>query len=281
MDINLNKFPNHIKKHVSLATSCHDCDYIPKYDKAGQVEYDDSVCKEVQYMFNGLKIIKGCYNGEWMTYVINKLHGHHEPQEEKVFYEVLQRIQRSENNIMIELGANWSYYSMWFVRKAGGGSVLIEPNSEVLKAGLANFNLNNLKCVALNGFIGRSYKESDTFIDWDSTKFIKPRYSIDFLMKYLNITDRLTLLHSDIQGAESEMLLGAEESLRADKIDYIFISTHKNNIHRSCLNILARYNYHIIASHKIRESVSSDGLIAASSPNIGKFNVKITKRYHW
>lgn len=275
--IEINNFPKHIKKNVILSTSCNDCSYIPKHDKAGQIENDDRINKQIQYMFNGLKIIKGCYNGDWMTYVIGKLRGHHEPQEEKAFYEVLLRIPRTENNIMIELGANWSYYSMWFTKQTGGKAVLIEPNITSLKIGVNNFNLNNLSCIALNGFIGASYKESDTYVDWDNSKFITPRYTVDCLMEYLNIKEKLTLLHADIQGAEYKMLLGAKESLRAGKIDYIFISTHKNNQHRSCLSILARYNYHIIASHKIRESVSIDGLIVASSPHIAKFNVKITK----
>ncbi|MDD5560578.1 MAG: FkbM family methyltransferase [Candidatus Omnitrophica bacterium] len=275
--MDINNFSNDKKKRAALTVSCDDCNYILKCSKAGQSEYDDTIDKQIQYMFNGLKIIRGCYEGDWMTYIIDRLKGHHEPQEEKVFYEVLQRIPKSENNIMIELGANWSYYSMWFTKQVGGKAVIVEPNMKKLKIGVANFNLNNLNCIALNGFIGRSYKEKDRFVDWDSAKFITPRYSVDYLIKRFDIKENLTLLHSDIQGAEYDMLLGARQSLKAAKIDYIFISTHKNNKHKSCLDILTRNKYHIIASHKIRESVSADGLIAASSSRIEKFNVEITK----
>jgi len=273
----MNTFSDYIKKRVVLTTSCNDCGYIPKHYKAGQVEYNDMVGKEIQYMFNGLKIIKGCYHGDWMTYIIGKLRGHHEPQEEKIFYEVLLRIPRSENNIMIELGANWSYYSMWFTKQVKGKAVLIEPNARSLKIGVDNFNLNNLPCVVLNGSVGASYKESDTFVDWDYAKFITPRYTVDYLMEYLNIKEKLTVLHADIQGAEYEMLLGAQESLRAGKIDYIFIASHNNKNYKLCLDVLARHGYNIIAAHKISEALSADGLIVASSPYIEKFKVEITR----
>jgi len=211
-----------------------------------------------------------------MTYIIDKLNGHHEPQEEKVFYEVMQRITRSENNLIIELGAYWSYYSMWFVKEASGRAVIVEPNIKKLEAGLANFRLNNLACTALNGFVGRSYGKESVFVDWNSAKSVIPCYSVDYLMKHLGVSGRLTILHSDTQGAEYDMLLGAGESLKARNIDYIFISTHVHK-HKSCLNILTRYGYHIIASHGIKESASADGLIVASSPRIEKFNVEITK----
>lgn len=38
-------------------------------------------------MHNGVKVIAGGYYGSWMTEIIRLLQGHHEPQEERVFYE--------------------------------------------------------------------------------------------------------------------------------------------------------------------------------------------------
>ena len=43
-----------------------------------------------QLMHNGIKIIQDCYYGSWITTLIEILKGHHEPQEEKVFYEILK-----------------------------------------------------------------------------------------------------------------------------------------------------------------------------------------------
>jgi len=269
-------FPESIKKRVALTISCTDCKDIPKFEKAGQVEYDHSLNQQIQYMFNGIKIVQGCYHGDWMTYIIAKLKGHHEPQEEKVFYEVLKRIPKSENNIIMELGAFWSYYSMWFVNQVGGKAILVEPNSEKLEVGLRNFNINNLSCASLNGFISSYCNKNDVFIDWDLTRRNISRYSVDYLIKHFNVVHNLTMLHSDIQGAEFEMLSGSKESLKANKIDYIFISTH-NGKHEPCLGILLKYNYHIIASHEINESVSADGLIVASSPQVEKFDISISK----
>jgi hypothetical protein len=46
------------------------------------------------------------------TEIVKRLWGHHEPQEEKVFHEVLKQIR--PGGVMIELGAYWGYYSLWF-----------------------------------------------------------------------------------------------------------------------------------------------------------------------
>jgi FkbM family methyltransferase len=278
MDTDLKMFSDTVRKRILLTVSCRDCDYIPKHAKAGRVEYDGISGREVQYMFNGLKVTKGCYEGDWMTYVIDKLNGHHEPQEEKVFHEVLKRIPFSGNNMIFELGAHWAYYSMWFVKQAGGRAVLIEPNTKKMGIGVDNFALNKLECRAFNGFVGTHHSHNDIFIDWDSTIFFKPRYSVDYMMRYLDVKGNLTLLHSDIQGAEYDMLLGAENTLKNRRVDYIFISTHNDRVHKSCLDKLAGLGYNIIAAHNVKESFSADGLIAASAPAVEKFHVEITKR---
>jgi hypothetical protein len=98
------------------------------------------------------------------------------------------------------------------------------------------------------------------------------------MMRYLDVKGNLTLLHSDIQGAEYDMLLGAENTLKNRRVDYIFISTHNDRVHKSCLDKLAGLGYNIIAAHNVKESFSADGLIAASAPAVEKFHVEITKR---
>jgi hypothetical protein len=59
--------------------SCKDSEYIPKVTNAGEI-FDG-----FQIMHNGLKIVNGCYHGDWMSYIIQECKGHHEPQEEKAF----------------------------------------------------------------------------------------------------------------------------------------------------------------------------------------------------
>lgn len=57
----------------------------------------------------------------------------------------------------------------------------------------------------------------------------------------------INILHSDIQGAEYEMLLGAEKTFKDKKIGYIFISTHSNDVHNKCLEFLKNKEFKIIA----------------------------------
>ncbi|MGH7237078.1 MAG: hypothetical protein ACREGF_00910, partial [Candidatus Saccharimonadales bacterium] len=95
---------------VSMTISCRDSDYIPKIKNAGAITSRGG--QQVQIMHNGLRVVVGGYHGEWMSRIIRELKGHHEPQEEKVFHEILKQLDDSA--VMIELGAFWSYYSIWF-----------------------------------------------------------------------------------------------------------------------------------------------------------------------
>ncbi len=78
--------------------------------------------------------------------------------------------------------------------------------------------------------------------------------------------DKVEILHVDIQGAEETMLKGAETMLKARKVDYIFISTHSNDLHSNCVWSLKDYGYEILASANMDDSYSGEGLIVARSP---------------
>ena len=54
-------------------------------------------------MHNGLRVVADGYCGSWMTELIERCHGHHEPQEERAFYEVITRL--GHNATMMELVA--------------------------------------------------------------------------------------------------------------------------------------------------------------------------------
>ena len=94
-------------------------------------------------MHNSIRVVANCYyNTQWLTDVIYGLKGHHEPQEEKCFYEILKYIP--ENGTMIELGAYWAYYSLWFASEIKGAkNYMIEPDPRNLEVGKKNFELNH------------------------------------------------------------------------------------------------------------------------------------------
>lgn len=263
------------KDRVMAATSCRDCDYIPKVDNTGKVYTEDGIT--FQIVHNGLKVLEGVYQGEFTTEIIEKLQGHHEPQEEKVFYEVLKSIP--QNACMIEMGSYWAYYSMWFNHSVENATnFMIEPVVEKMKVGQENFRINNLEGSFYPGFIGEKSEEKSTFVDFRVERDV-PKIAIDDFVETHSIPF-IDLLHSDIQGAEYKMLLGCEKTIAADKIGYIFISTHGDKLHSQCIKFLKEHNFHLICTHTVDESYSGDGLIVGVSKNYTEAReiVEVSKR---
>ena len=172
--------------------------------------------------------------------------GVHEPLEEFVFQQVLKRLPARPN--MLELGAYWGHYSMWLkVVHPDATVILVEPESQNIQAGKKNFKLNGINGLFLQNFVGKGHFSVD-------------QYLID------NHIDQLSILHSDIQGYEIEMLTDCNLSLSSKIIDYLFISTHSQELHHGVIEELRRLNYRIEVSSNFEETTSYDGFILASSP---------------
>jgi hypothetical protein len=236
-----------------LTISGDDVDSIPKVEKAGEIFYDQEL-GPYQLMHNGSKVVlNGYYDSQWLTDVIYGLKGHHEPQEEKCFHEILQYMP--ENATMIELGSYWAYYSLWFASAVKGArNYLIEPDPKRLEVGKKNFQLNNKTGVFRRGFVG-VLKDADP--DVTGTECI----AIDDFIEQEKI-GHIDILHADIQGGESGMLASSVRHL--EDIDYFVISTHDpESDHYPCLHFLQAHGFIILAEHTNGESCSGDGLIVA------------------
>lgn len=243
-----------------------DCDYISKVVGAGELFNDGKT--SYQLMHNGVKVgVNSYYDTQWLTDVIYGLKGHHEPQEEKCFYEVLNYIP--DNATMIELGSYWAYYSLWFASQIKGAkNYLIEPDAKRLEVGRKNFELNNKTGIFRRGFLG---VVKDTDPDLRGAEWI----SIDDFIEKQGI-EHVHILHSDIQGSEAEMLETTVKHL--DRIDYFFISTHGPAIHTGCLNFFKDHGFIILAEHTHFESCSGDGLIVAKRNDVaGPKQISIRK----
>ncbi len=216
----------------------------------------------VQVMHNGLRILAGGYHGKPMQKIIRIQKGHHEPQEEKVFYEILKHIP--EEAVMLEIGSFWAYYSMWFsYKKPLRQNFLIEPVEWKSLIGQLNFALNE-KYVDVDRYFIKDPEQSLEKSTGMQPQQIKApeEIEIDDYIKMKNIK-KIDILHADIQGAEVSMLKGANKALSEHKIDYLFISTHDDR-HQRCLKILEDKNYVILAQHSPEQSFSADGLIVAA-----------------
>lgn len=127
---------------------------------------------------------------------------------------------------------------------------MVEPDAGNLRVGSANFELNNYQGEFTQAFVGKGHFEVDAFLESRNA-------------------GHLEILHSDIQGFEVEMLEGASRSLARNKIDYLFVSTHSQELHYAVVNKLKSLNYRIeISSDFEYETTSYDGLVFASSPMV-------------
>jgi FkbM family methyltransferase len=262
----LSALPKDVRRRVLMTAGCADCREIPKVPLAGQTFAGPA--GRFQLMHNGVRILEDCYCGRWMTELIRRLEGHHEPQEEKAFHELLAYVPAG--GTMVELGSWWAYYSLWFrARVPEARLFLVEPDPRNLEVGRQNFALNGADGRFFNYSVGRASQPAAPFRCDDGLVYPVPQISVDDLLTQTGI-GRVDLLLVDIQGAELEMLAGAVRSLARGAIRFLVLSTHHHSIsgdpliHQKCLHFLQEHQAHVLAEHNIAESYSGDGLIVAS-----------------
>jgi hypothetical protein len=185
------------------------------------------------------------YGGFSELLIVNR--GVHEPLEEFVFQETLKRLR--EDPVMIELGAYWAHYSMWLKKaRPRATPIMVEPEPVHLAAGRSNFRRNGFE----GEFIGAAV--------------VKGQFEIDRFFADRNLP-RLDILHADIQSFEVQMLEGASATLANAKVDYLFISTHSQQLHDTVVKTLAGHRYRIEVSSDVDDDTTSfDGFVFASSP---------------
>lgn len=251
---------------IDMTARCRDCDHLPKVDGAGEVFESDG--RRVQRMHNGLLVLADGYYGSEMTEIIALTKGLHEPQEELAFHHVLDALPTAAN--MIELGAYWSYYSLWFKSRAPGErrAVALEPIEKHVEVGHANAALNGMEIEFLVGAAGGTPLPSMK-LPVDERRTIDVRqYSVPEIMA-LKGMEHLDVLHCDAQGAELDVILGCRELFEKGRVSFVFLSTHHHNIskdyltHQRCLAALRDMGATILADHDVNESFSGDGLIVA------------------
>jgi hypothetical protein len=222
-------------------------DLIKKVPNAGFVR------NGIVTMYNGIKVYQNCYYDSFSDiFWLNK--GIHEPQEEYVFNEIISKLEKPK--IMVELGSYWSFYSLSMKAKHPDCTCYcVEPSVEGLDKGKQNFKLNSYDALFFNELVGDGY-----------------------IMLNNWILPQIDVLHSDIQGYELEMLHGASKLLYEQKINYIFLSLHTQDLFNKCLEYLKTFDYHIIFQVDMINTFCEDGIIVASSPLMPKYNYELAKR---
>ncbi|MEI7624464.1 MAG: FkbM family methyltransferase, partial [Actinomycetes bacterium] len=200
-----------------MTISCTDADHLPRVPLAGKVI--DHPSGPVQVMHNGVLVEEGCYYGVLTSEIIRCLRGIHEPQEERVFAALMERLADTGPTdrapTMIELGSFWAYYSLWFLQDfPSGRSICLEPDAHHLEVGKRNFEINGRTGTFINAAIGVGGGSIQGFItETNRNPVDMPSHDLDSLLAACEI-NQVDLLLSDIQGGEVALLIGASERLR-------------------------------------------------------------------
>lgn len=221
---------------------------IPRLPNAGEV------ANGVVTMHNGIQVSALGYYGAGVLNMLVENRGVHEPQEERAFAEVLRHLPPDAT--MIELGAYWGFYSLWFASTvARPRCYLLEPSLTNLCSGMMNFRRAGRRAHFEHAYAGAV--ESAGNYDGDA-----PTVTVDAFCRRRKL-ERVTILHADTQGAEVDVLRGADGMLAGNRIDYLFLSTHTNALHEACLQRLRGHQYAILASADLDQSYALDGVIVA------------------
>ena len=194
--------------------------------------------------------------------------GHHEPQEEAIFYEILEH--PAPDATMLDLGGFWSYYSLWFKSEHGDQrqAYVVEPDPAHIAVGRANAALNHSEITFVQGCVGAEPIHTVTFPTESAWNIRIPQISIPSFLREHRIS-KLDILHCDTQGAETEIIRSCETLFRDRAMGFGIFSTHSHHIsgdpltHQRCLAMLKDFGGTILAEHDVHESFSGDGLIAA------------------
>jgi len=237
-----NKLTSNGQKRLERLQKCPQNKMIPRVPEAGQVQ------NSTVLMHNGLRLGKKSLQREWPIAIHNK--GVLEPQHEYVFAEVAHSLGPAPT--MLDIGARSGFYSMWLkMLRPGARCVMIDADPSALKQGQNNFKRNNLMSQSMPAYVGA---RSGRFVDGLPVK------TITELSNTLK-ADYISILHADIQGYELELLTGGEPLFKDRGIDYVFISTHADNLHEDCRSYLEHMRYMLLAQTLPSQSFCEDGLL--------------------
>ena len=217
--------------------------YIPRVANAGKMS-TTAQGDNVVTLHNGLVTLDQGYYGSFSK-VLRSNGGVHEPGEERLFGYVVDLMRPGA--VMVELGAYWAMYSIWFASKVPGArNYAVESDPGNIDIGRRSAALNGIKSIDFTqNMISNSALRLSSFL----------------AEKKLEAVD---LLHVDIQGGELDMLGDVTAHLDRKIFRYIFLSTHSQPLHADSMELLKAHGYRIIAAADFEnESFFFDGIIIA------------------
>ena len=260
-------WPACVERRIGMTVSCRDADPIPKVASAGEIFERGG--QRLQLMHEGTVVKADGYGGPWVTEIIRRLQGHHEPQEELLFHHLLAHCRPGSR--MMEVGAFWAYYTCWFLRTVPRATAIcLEPDSANAECGRENLRLNSLKAKWIRGLAGRHYIPNAAFRQESDQMLVEiPCHNFSSLLDEAG-AGPVELLHIDGQGAELPFLESLGDNDLYRQVRFVVVSTHHESIsdspktHEECVKVIQRLSGRILEEHSVEESFSGDGLIVAS-----------------
>ena len=232
---------------------------IPRHPDAGVVHADDRFDEPVVTTHCGVKVLlgkSGYYAGSGLANVLIINRGVHEPQEEYAFARVLDALGPRNALPMVEVGAYWAHYSLWYARRFPDARThMVEPHAPFLAVGQRNFALNNNAAgvftaagVGPGGFDLMEYGIAHHVAEWG-------------------------VVHADVQGAELYLLQTAAPLFAAQAVAFAVISTHSQDLHRGVLAFFRGFDYKIVAAADVEcDTFAFDGVVVAARPGAWPFD---------
>jgi FkbM family methyltransferase len=156
-----------------------------------------------------------------------------------------------EEDLFIDVGANIGSYTILASGEIGSKSISVEPIPSTFKSLEDNIQINKLssKVKALNIGLSSTAGSLKFTKSMDSVNHVATDADIDIIDVYIDTLDNILLLESapsiikiDVEGFETEVLLGAKNTLKADNLKAIIIELNGSG---------QRYGYDEIKIHEM------------------------------
>lgn len=185
----------------------------------------------------------------------------------------------AKDDIILDIGANFGYFSLFFSIKSPEGNVhAFEPipaSKKLLDKHLAKNNITNVSTfeAGISNEIGsiefthsenlaaNTYKSESPI--YSNSKKIKVKVTtIDEFVKLKNL-EKLDFIKIDVEGAELDVLKGAEKTLKLLK-PKLLLATHDchiDGIKQKCLDFLTQLNYSFQSSGESKETEGQEDFL--------------------
>lgn len=153
----------------------------------------------------------------------------HEPDVTPVFMKLLRRLEPGRS--VVDLGANIGYFTLLAARELRDGKVFaFEPHPRALKELRANVDLNHFDNVVIEAAAvgdeqgSGDLHASDIDLGWSSMLKVQDELEPVARVEMVTLDDyfadrdeRIGLIKADIQGAETDAILGGAKTIERDK----------------------------------------------------------------